>query len=229
MLNVVIAEDNVSVSVHLSNAINTKNVRCIAILNEGTKVYQKIKETKADVLILDLKMPGKNGLQILRQIEDDEELKTKVIIYSGDMEYMKLAREYDFILKFISKLTPYEEVSRQLQTIEDEKTNKGLENKVTDILFKLGFAYSLKGTRLIKECILYSVQENNENINFLYDKVAKNRGCNPLTLKSDINTAVNYMWKYTDREKTRKILRIGEKDKPSTRTVITMVKYYIEK
>ena len=87
----------------------------------------------------------------------------------------------------------------------------------------------MKGTRLIKECILYSVQENNENINYLYDKVAKNRGCNPLTLKSDINTAVNYMWKYTDREKTRKILRIGEKDKPSTRTVITMVKYYIEK
>lgn len=122
MLNVVIAEDNVSVSVHLSNAINTKNVRCVAILNEGTRVYQKIKDTRADILILDLKMPGKNGLQILQQIEDDEDLKTKVIIYSGDAEYMKLVREYDFILKFISKITPYEEVSRQLQTIEDEKT-----------------------------------------------------------------------------------------------------------
>ena len=55
MLNVLIAEDNMQISVHLSNTINTKNVRCIGILNEGTKVYEKLKELNPDVIILDLK------------------------------------------------------------------------------------------------------------------------------------------------------------------------------
>lgn len=62
MLNVLIAEDNATISIHLLNVINTPNVRCIGILNEGTKVYKMIRELKPDVLILDLKMPGKNGI-----------------------------------------------------------------------------------------------------------------------------------------------------------------------
>ena len=43
MLNVLIAEDDVAISIHLSNIINTKDVRCIEILNDGTKVYQRLR------------------------------------------------------------------------------------------------------------------------------------------------------------------------------------------
>ena len=48
------------------------------------------------------------------------------------------------------------------------------------------------------------------------------------TIKSDINTAINNMWKYTNKERTRRILRLGECDKPSSKNVIAMVKYYVE-
>ena len=47
------------------------------------------------------------------------------------------------------------------------------------------------------------------------------------TIKSDINTAIKKMWKYTDKTRTRKILRLGETEKPSNKSVISMVKYYI--
>ena len=82
MLNVLIAEDDVAISIHLSNIINTKDVRCIEILNDGTKVYQRLKnsEVKIDILILDLKMPGKNGIDILKEIQADESIKTKVLV-----------------------------------------------------------------------------------------------------------------------------------------------------
>ena len=66
MLDVLIADDSIPISIHLSNAITSSNVRCVGILNDGTKVYQKMKELNPDVLILDLKMPGKNGIDILR-------------------------------------------------------------------------------------------------------------------------------------------------------------------
>ena len=130
MLNVLIAEDNIQISVHLSNSINTKNVRCVGIINEGTKVYQKLKDLNPDVLILDLKMPGKNGLEILEKIQEDKKIKTKVFIYSGEMEYMALARKYTCIEKFFSKLTPAEEIAKELEDMVEEISNKNTGDKI---------------------------------------------------------------------------------------------------
>ena len=227
MLNVLIAEDNMQISVHLANIINTKTVRCVGILNEGTKVYQQVKELKPDVLILDLKMPGKNGLEILDEIQADRKIKTKVFIYSGEMEYISLAREYKCVDRFFSKLTPAEEISRILESLVEEISNKNTEDKIIDILFKLGFTYSLKGTKLINDCILYSIVENEDNIKNIYAEIARQNGENMYTIKSDINTAIKKMWKYTDKARTRRILRLGETEKPSNKSVISIVKYYI--
>jgi len=228
LLNVLIAEDNIQISVHLSNSINTKNVRCIGILNDGTKVYTKLKELNPDVLILDLKMPGKNGIEILEEIQNDKKIKTKVFIYSGEMKYMTLARKYTFIERFFSKLTPVEEIAKVLEDMAEKISNKNTGDKIIDILFRLGFTYSLKGTRLINDCILYSIVENEDNIKNIYNEMAKRKGENIYTIKSDINTAINNMWKYTDKAKARRILRLGDYDKPSSKNVISMVKYYVE-
>lgn len=228
MLNVLIAEDNMQISVHLSNTINTPNVRCIGILNEGSKVYEKIKELKPDILLLDLRMPGKNGLDILKEIDSDNEINTRVYIYSGDSKYISKARDYNCVERFYTKNTPPEEISRQLK---EESMSSSIENtrkEVSELLFKLGFTYSLEGTKLITDCIMYSIEKNEDKIKKIYEYIAKRNKKNTHTIKSDINTAVNNMWRFTDRKKTRRILRLGEADKPSSKNVITMVKYYVE-
>ena len=228
MLKVLVAEDNVPMSVQISNMINTDNVRCVGILNNGSKVYQKLKDLKPDILILDLKLPGSNGLEILQKIEVDKSIKTKVFVYSGDMAYITLSREFKCVERFYSKLTPLEEISRELENLVDTFENKSTGDKVSDILFKLGFSYSLKGTRLISECIVYSITENEDKINRVYAAIAKRKKENINTIKADINTAVNNMWRYSDdRNKVRRILRLGSIENPSSKRVITMVKYYI--
>lgn len=141
---------------------------------------------------------------------------------------MALARNYKCVNGFYSKITPVEEISRALENMHDEVTNKNTEDKVVEKLFELGFAYSLKGTRLINDCILYSIVKNEDNIKNIYLELAKQRGENVHTIKSDINTAINNMWRFTDRKNTRRILRIGEADKPSSKCIISMVKYYVE-
>lgn len=229
MLNVLIAEDNVPISIRLSNTINTNDIRCLEILNEGTKVYQRVKELNPDILILDLKMPGKNGLDILQEIDEDTEIKTKVFIYSGETKYLEKARDFRCVERFFSKMTPVEEISRQLQEMSEGISNKNIGKQISEILFSMGFTYSLKGTRLINACILYSIVEDEDNVNNIYIKVAKEKGQNVHTIKSDINTAISSMWRYTDKKKTRKILRIGDWDKPSSKGIISMVKYYITK
>ena len=228
MLKVLVAEDNVPMSVQISNMINTDNVRCVGILNNGSKVYQKLKDLKPDILILDLKLPGSNGLEILQKIEVDNSVKTKVFVYSGDMAYITLSREFKCVERFYSKLTPLEEISRELENLVDTFENKSTGDKVSDILFKLGFSYSLKGTRLISECIVYSITEKEDKINRVYAAIAKRKKENINTIKADINTAINNMWRYSDdRNKVRRILRLGSIENPSSKRVITMVKYYV--
>ena len=228
MLNVLVAEDNVPTSVQICNMINTDNVRCVGILNNGSKVYQKLKELKPDILILDLKMPGSNGLEILQKIEIDKSIKTKVFVYSGDMSYITLSREYKCVVRFYSKFTPLEQISRELENFVDTVESKRTEDKVSEILFKLGFSYTLKGTRLINECIVYSITENEDNLKKVYAEIARRKRENMHTIKADINTAVTNMWRYSeDRNKVRRILRIGSADKPSSKGIISMVKYYI--
>ena len=229
MLNVLIAEDNVPASVHLSNTINTSNVRCIGILNNGTKVYEKMKELNPDVLLLDLKMPGKNGINILQEIQNDKELNTKVFIYSGEMEYIAVARKYSCVDKFYYKTTPAEQISKELEEVSNNLYHDNTENRIIEILLKLGFAYTLRGTRFLNDCILYSVVNNEDKINNIYEEIAKSTSENVNTIKSNINTAISNMCKFTDKVKTRKILRLGEHEKPSAKIIISMVKYYIEK
>lgn len=229
MLNVLIAEKDVQIGVHLLNTINTNEVRCLGILNEGSNVYKKVKELNPDVLILELKMPGKNGLDVLKEIQKDTTINTQVFVYSGETKYLEKARNYECVSRFFSKMTPAEEISRQLQEMSEKTTNKNIGKQISEILFSLGFTYSLKGTRLINACILYSIIEDEDNINKIYVKIAKEKGQNIHTIKSDINTAISSMWRYTDKKKTREILRLGNWDKPSSKGVISMVKYHIMK
>lgn len=230
MLNVLIAEDNMQISVHLSNMINTTpNVRCIGIVNQGNKVYQKIKSVEPDILILDLRMPGKNGLEILKEIENDKDVKTRIYIYSADLHYISLAREYKCVDKFFTKRTPAEEIARYLEEINNSLSSENTKDKIIDILFRLGFTYSLKGTKIIYDCIYYSITQNEDKVYKLYEYISKKYGDNTHTVKSCVNTAIKNMWRSTDRNKVRKILRLGECDEPSSKDVISMVKYYVAK
>ncbi len=52
--------------------------------NDGTQAIDLINNFKPDVIVLDLMLPGKNGLEILEEIKSDENLKTiPAIIFSN--------------------------------------------------------------------------------------------------------------------------------------------------
>src|SRR5476651_932923 len=49
------------------------------------EVFQKLKETQWDILILDIDLPGRNGLDILKQIKT-EKIKVPVLMFSFHVE-----------------------------------------------------------------------------------------------------------------------------------------------
>ena len=229
MINVLIADDDVRKTVQISNAITTDEIRCVEIVNEGNKVNERLEKLKPEVLILDLKMPGKDGLEILEDIQKGKVYKPKVFIYSGEEGYMAKAREYKFVDRYYSKLVPPEQIVKDIRESFEEISCKSAGEKANKILFELGFKYHLKGTRLINECIVHSVIRNESNVKNIYKYIAFCEGQNPYTIKSDINKAIKIMWKNSDnKEKIRKILRLGDYEEPSAKGIISMAKYYIE-
>lgn len=232
MINVLIAEDNVPISVHLSNVIYlTKEVHGVSIVNEGQNVYPMIKKLRPHVVVLDLKLPGEDGITILKKIEADPELKgIKIIVYSGEPSYIKQLVDFSCVERFYNKTQQYEEVGLEIQRIAKLIQDENIEKKIYDILTnKIGFASHHIGTKFLKECIEYSIKNNEDKLNVLYEKVSIGKAQSSGSIKGDINRAVKEMWKYSNHEKVRKLLRLGEKEIASPKNVIPMVKYYATK
>lgn len=86
----------------LRKRLAIRNVDVVAV-DSGEKAVQAVKDSGFDVVILDVKMPGMNGIEALRQIKliDPE---VEVIILSGhaDLQYVDQGLElgaFDYLIK----------------------------------------------------------------------------------------------------------------------------------
>lgn len=217
MPSVLIVEKDISKSVQILNTINNPNLRCSGIINDITDIDRKIIELKPDILLLDFKVLENDLLERLKAIKKQEILNTKIIIYS-ELE--------DYINNVLPKYNTLES-SNQKSYETSNKMCIETKQRILEILLKIGFSCTLSGTKLLASCILYSINENEECLKKLFKKVSEDTGKNTSTIKSNISTTIDRMWQYGDTNKIRKILRLGEYEKPSIKLIIIMVKYYM--
>lgn len=97
---------------------------------DGNMCLEKLKETRIDVVILDIKMPGMDGIQALREIKSRYPL-IEVILLTGHgttetaIEGMKLGA-FDYLLKpaDFEELKSILDRARQRKTEQDERIRK---------------------------------------------------------------------------------------------------------
>lgn len=62
--------------------------------NDGEECLEKLKNTKPDVLLLDINMPKLNGIQVLKKIrEENDKQKVLVLTIHNEIEYLEKAVE----------------------------------------------------------------------------------------------------------------------------------------
>jgi len=83
--SILIADDNPDIRQTLQD-IMEKHEYEVATVKDGYEVLAYLKEKSPDVLILDLMMPEKGGIDIISSIKNIAP-KTKVIIYTGFQRY----------------------------------------------------------------------------------------------------------------------------------------------
>lgn len=101
-MRIVIADDDKNLRMVLASELSEKGFE-VNVAENGTKAVALIENDEYDVLLLDLSMPGFNGMDVLKKIKTLE-LTTEVVILTGNatissaVEAMKLGA-YDFLTK----------------------------------------------------------------------------------------------------------------------------------
>ena len=231
MVNAIIADDNKDLCMTLANELNvTKEMKVLEMINDGTKVIQEIKRLKPEIIILDLKMPGRNGLQIIEDIENDDSIETKVVVFSGEMNYIAKAKNYNCVISYLTKILCFEEIGLRIQQIAQDIGGKSINQKILEYLLDLGFSTSKQGTTYLKDCIRIFLLKREEEckVKELFKMVASTNQVPSYRVKNNIHTSTRAVWNLGNQEHIIEKLKLGYTEEMSPKKVITMAQYYID-
>ena len=78
---VVIGEDDEPIARLLRDAINDEPAYQAVIVPDGALVLETVRQVKADLLILDLMMPGLNGIEVFDRVRADKAVQNMPVLF----------------------------------------------------------------------------------------------------------------------------------------------------
>ena len=192
-ISVLIADDNKVFADGVKDFLRTKrDIQSVNVAYDGDEAYQMIMETKPDVVLLDIIMPKRDGISVMKKLESSHLAKKPMCIalsvtgserimeavQSAGADYFLLKPQseeaiYDTIKSFWDRLT---RTSFEVIPKETDGTEYDLEFLVTEFIHELGVPAHIKGYQYVRTAIMMVV-ENMELLNYitkqLYPVIAK--------------------------------------------------------
>ena len=115
-MKILIADDEISIRQLIKKLIDpSAPLQIVGEAADGNTAYEMIQEKKPDIVITDIRMPGLNGVELMRKARENG-IKVDFILVSGyrDLEYARSAVQLgalDYLLKPINR----EELNRVLE------------------------------------------------------------------------------------------------------------------
>ena len=113
MLKLIIADDERIIRETISTIINWKeyDIEVVGLCKNGMETYDMIMDETPDIVLTDIRMPGMDGLELIRRISGTD-LNVQFIILSGygEFEYAKEAMKNGvkyYLLKPCNELTDH--------------------------------------------------------------------------------------------------------------------------
>lgn len=178
MINLLVVEDNLEYSKKLINFLLNNNdmIKLIYMASDGGEAleYLKNEKNKIDIIILDLKIPRINGIEILKKLEINkkDKYKNSIIILSGQNDMLAMVRNNKFIYSYINKIDGFKEVLNEINNLIKAKIDDEdiIEQKILNELKYLKYNDKLIGTKYLLESI--SILAKNPQLNT--DNLRKN-------------------------------------------------------
>ncbi len=202
---------------------------------ESARVVPLLRETGADVLVMDLVLYGADGLDLLQQINTQEPRKPGVLVCSGFVNGGVPARAAalgaDY---FLTKPAQTHAVIERIRLLRNSSTvtpkaYQNMETLITSIIHEIGVPAHIKGYQYLREAILIAVDDMdviNAVTKVLYPEVAKRYGTTASRVERAIRHAIEVAWDRGDLETLQKYFGYtvsNAKGKPTNSEFIAMI------
>ena len=122
----------------------SEEMEVVAEAPDGIEAIRTIPEIEPDVVLLDMRMPGKSGLDVLQELSAEDALPPTIILTTFDDDEMVLAGIKAGAKGFLLKDVSLDELVAAIKTVAEggsavkpavtERLLKGLENMHTDFM-----------------------------------------------------------------------------------------------
>ncbi|MBI2870858.1 MAG: response regulator [Candidatus Omnitrophica bacterium] len=102
MIKMLVVDDEIEICDFLKNFFSEKQYEVVTALN-GQDAIKKIQDINPELMLLDVRMPGLSGIEVLRKVRDhNKSVKIIMVTAVENQDLMRLARELganDYITK----------------------------------------------------------------------------------------------------------------------------------
>ncbi|MDD3139108.1 MAG: response regulator transcription factor [Lachnospiraceae bacterium] len=118
MINIMIADDHAMMREGIKQLLEFDgSVKVIAEASDGEECLSVLKKVKPDVLLLDINMPNKNGIEVLEELRNNNnEIKVLILTVHNEVEYLVKAVDIG-VDGYILKDSESVELKRAIESI----------------------------------------------------------------------------------------------------------------
>lgn len=122
-MRVVLADDSNLILDRLHEMLSVfKHVEVVGSFKNGIETLDALRFLKPDLAIVDIKMPGLRGLEVLKEIRKEDKILKFIILTFFTLDYYRQIAIKDGVDYFFSKVDDFDKVSMVVkEMIEKEK------------------------------------------------------------------------------------------------------------
>ena len=223
-IKIVIADDQELIRDSLKIVLSAnQDMEVIDTVADGREVIRSARSAKPDVILMDVRMPGMDGVEVMEKVKTEGDFKKKpsfIMVSAAGSENVtedsfRMGANY-FIMKPFEKDSVIEKIRRvasyrakpRMEDPEDprkvkpygdleEYRGRNLEKDVTQILHEIGVPAHIKGYQYLRDAITASVEDQDmlsSVTKVLYPNIAKKHQTTPSRVERAIRHAIEVAW-----------------------------------